>query len=449
METEQVTKKSWIPFRKGLTKAEFAWAWYDWANSGYVMIVMTVIASMFFMQAARNSGVSNAQASAYWALTSTVVMIVLGVLAPIIGTLSGYKGKKKMLFTFFTVLGMAATVALSFVPERMWFMMLAVYAISGIGFSGSNKIYDTFIVDITDNKKMNWLSSLAFGYGYIGGAIPFILCIPLVILAEMGTLDISVMLAYRISFVVAALWWLIFTIPMFRDVHQKYGTDVEPQYISKSFIRIWTTFLEIVTQKHLIIFLIAFFLYSDGVGSIIRLAVAYGETINLGAMTLMLVLLVTQFVAFPFAILYGKLASKYGAKVMIYVGIFTYCIVCVVALFMNPDRDERTLTIMFWTLGMLVGTAQGGIQALSRSYFGQIIPKDKSNEYFGFYNVFSRFATILGTTIYAVIVLVTGQPHVGIAGIAVLFILSAAVFKFVPSDKGTTTPSTTGQDTAS
>ncbi|MCL2204336.1 MAG: MFS transporter [Defluviitaleaceae bacterium] len=434
MDSERA-EKSWIPFRKGLTKAEFGWVMYDWANSGYVMIIMTVIATMFFMEAAQRSGLESAEASAYWALTSTVVMIILGVLAPIIGTLCGYKGKKKKLFVFFAVVGMVATVALSFVPERMWFLMLAVYAVSGIGFSGGNKIYDTFIVDVTENKKMNWLSSLAYGYGYIGGAIPFILCIPLVVLVEMGTLDMDIMLAYRISFVVAVVWWLLFTIPMFKDVKQKYGTEVEPHYVRMSFSRVWSTFKEIATQKHLIIFLVAFFLYSDGVGSIIRLAVAYGETINLGAMTLMMVLLVTQFVAFPFAILYGKLASKYGAKVMIYVGIFTYCVVCLVALFMNPDRDIRTLTIMFWTLGMLVGTAQGGIQALSRSYFGQIIPKEKSNEYFGFYNVFSRFATILGTTIYAVIVLITDQPHIGIAGIALLFIISAVVFKFVPSDK--------------
>jgi UMF1 family MFS transporter len=170
------------------------------------------------------------------------------------------------------------------------------------------------------------------------------------------------------------------------------------------------------------------------VGSIIRMAIAYGTDIGIDAITLLMVLLVTQFVAMPFAIIYGKLSQRFGAKVMIYVAIFTYCIVCGIALFMNPARDLQTLTIMFWALAMLVGTAQGGIQALSRSYFGRIIPKEKSNEYFGFYNVCSRFASVLGTAIFGIIALVTGQSHFGIAGIAILFIAAAVIFRFVPRD---------------
>jgi len=218
-------------------------------------------------------------------------------------------------------------------------------------------------------------------------------------------------------------------------VHQQYGSEQEAQYVRKSFVRIWTTFKEIATQKHILIFLVAFFLYSDGVGSIIRMAVAYGTDIGLSEITLLMVLLVTQFVAMPFAVLYGKLSQKLGAKFMIYVAIFTYCVVCGIALFMNPARDIATLTVMFWALAMLVGTAQGGIQALSRAYFGRIIPKDKSNEYFGFYNVCSRFASMLGTAIFGVIALVTGQSHYGIAGIAILFVAAAVIFKFVPSDR--------------
>lgn len=428
-------KRSWIPFRKNLSKEEFSWVICDWASQSYVMVVMTTIMSLFFIAAAEGAGVSSEDASGFLALSNTVGMIIIGVMAPVIGTLSGFKGKKKLLFNIFTLIGLMGTLGLAFVPERLWFAMLVVFVISSIGYAGQQKIYDSFLVDVTSNKRMNWVSSLGFGFGYIGGALPFILCIVFVMLAQFGVIDMSMMMAYRIAFVIAVIWWIIFVLPFFKNVHQKYGSEQDSQYIRKSFVNVWTTFKEISTQKHILIFLIAFFLYSDGVGSIIRMATAYGATIGLSAVMLLMVLLVTQFVACPFAILYGKLSQKYGAKSMIYFAIFTYCLVCVIALFMNPARDEGTLTIMFWALAMLVGTAQGGIQALSRSYFSRIIPKDKSNEYFGFYNVFSRFASVLGTAIFGIITLITGQPHFGIAGIAVLFVGAAIIFKFVPSDR--------------
>jgi len=427
-------KKSWIPFKSSLTKEEFSWVLYDWSSQSYVMIVMTVIFVLFFGEAAYRHGVDSIDATSYYAFSNTISMIIIGLLAPIIGTLSGYKGKKKMLFVIFAIMGLVGTFGLAFIPENWWPVILVVFIISSIGYAGNTKVYDTFLVDITSNKRMNWISSLGFAYGYIGGALPFILAVPLVILVEMGAIGMDIMLAYRIAFVIAVVWWIAFMGPFMRNVHQKIGVDQEPKYVRKSFIRIWTTLKEIATQKHILVFLIAFFLYSDGVGSIIRMAVAYGSDIGLTATTLLLVLLATQFVAMPFAVLYGKLSQKVGAKYMIYVAIFTYCVVCMIALFMNPAREMRTLTIMFWALAMLVGTAQGGIQALSRAYFARIIPKEKSNEYFGFYNVCSRFASMIGTAIFGIIAQVTRQSHYGIAGIAILFIAAAIIFKFVPSD---------------
>ena len=423
-----------LPFTKGLSKQEFSWVLYDWASQSYVMVVMAVIMSLFFLEAASSIDMPDETASAYYALSNTIATVIIGLMAPVIGTLSGYKGKKKLLFTIFVFIGLVATVGLAFVPEQYWLLILVVFVLSSIGFNGSNKIYDAFLVDVTEDGRMNWISSLGFAFGYVGGALAFILCIPFVILAQLEIINMSLLTAYRISFIIAAVWWVPFSIPMFKNVHQKYGSEKEAQYVRKSFARVWTTFKEIASQKSILIFLIAFFLYSDGVGSIIRMAIAYGSTIGLDAITLLMVLLVTQFVAFPFAIIYGKLSQKLGTKFMIYVAIGTYCVVCAIALFMNPARDLRMLTIMFWALAVLVGTAQGGIQALSRSFFGRIIPKEKSNEYFGFYNVFSRFASVLGTTIFGVITLLTGQPHYGIAGIAVLFVSAAIVFWFVPSD---------------
>ena len=429
-----------IPFKKDLTKEEFSWVLFDWANQSYVMVVMTTIMSLFFIESARLAAVDHETASAYFALSNTVATVAIGLMAPVIGTLSGYKGKKKFLFTIFTFIGLMGTIGLAFVPDVLWFWMLLVFVISSIGYSGSSKIYDAFLVDVTEKDRMHWISSLGFAYGYIGGALPFIACIALVVLVQFGVVDMPLMLAYRIAFIIAAVWWIIFSVPMFKNVRQKYGSEQEDKYIRKSFIKVWTTFKEIAAQKSILIFLVAFFLYSDGVSSIIRMATAYGSTIGLDAVTLLMVLLVTQFVAFPFAIIYGKLSRRYGAKSMIYFGIGTYCVVCAVALFMNPARDLQTLTIMFWALAMLVGTAQGGIQALSRSYFGRIIPKEKSNEYFGFYNVFSRFASVLGTTIFGVITILTGQPHFGIAGIAMLFVAAAVIFRFVPNDNPNGSP---------
>ncbi|MCL2363245.1 MAG: MFS transporter [Defluviitaleaceae bacterium] len=426
-------KFAWIPFKKSLSKEEFSWVLYDWASQSYVMIVMTVIMSMFFVEATNRAGVDNA--SVYWSFTTSASMIVIGILAPIIGTLSGYKGKKKMLFTLFMVLGLVGTFGKAFIPEAWWPVMLAVYFVSSVGYAGNTKVYDTFLVDVTDNKRMNWVSSLGFAFGYIGGAIPFIISLPLVVLVLLGVIDMDIMIAYRVAFGIATVWWLIFMRPFMKNVQQKIGTDVEPQYVRKSFIRIWTTAKEIAQQKSILIFLIAFFLYSDGVGTIIRMAVIFGAEIGIDEMTLLIVLLVTQFVAMPFAVLYGKLSQKYGAKFMIYVAIGTYCVVCGIALFMSPTRSDAQLRALFWGLAMLIGTAQGGIQALSRSYFARIIPKEKSNEYFGFYNVCSRFASMIGTAMFGVIAMITGYSHYGIAGVAVLFIVSAMIFKFVPNDR--------------
>jgi len=420
---------------KGLSKEEKSWIWFDWANQSYVMIVMTTIMSLHFLHAASVSGVEREVASAYWGIGNSIATFTAGILAPVIGTLSGYQGIKKKLFNFFNFMSIAATVALAFVPVTYWWILLIIFVISSIGFACGGKIYDAFLVDVAPEENMHRVSTLGFALGYIGGAIAFILAIVLVVLSEFNVVAFDVATAYRLSFVIAAVWWIIFYIPMLKNVKQTYGRAPESGFIKKSFLDVWQTLKEVLGHKKIALFLVAFFLYSDGVGSIIRMATAYGDTIGIGAMTLLMVLLVTQFVAFPFAIIYGKMAIKYGAKRTIYFGIFTYILVCAIALFMHPDRDIQTLTIMFWSLAMLVGTAQGGIQALSRSYFSKIIPKEKSNEFFGIYNIFGRFASIIGTTLFGIVALITGQPHYGIAIIAVLFIIAAVIFKFVPDDR--------------
>lgn len=420
---------------KGLSKEEKSWVLYDLAESPYTITILATIMGMYFLTSAEAAIGDESVAGAYWAFGNTFATLTIGLLAPIVGTLSGYKGKKKLIFNLFAWMGILATVGLAFVPEHLWLPLLIVYIVSHIGFSGANKVYNAFLVDVSTDDRMNRVSTLGFGLGYLGCVPPFILSIAFVVLAQFEIIAMELVTAYRIAFLITAVWWIIFSLPMFRNVHQKYGTDMECGYVRKSFTKVWTTFKDICGHKPIFLFLIAFFLYSDGVSSIISMATVYGMQIGIDQVQLLLVLLVTQLVAGPFAIIYGRLADKFGAKRTIYLGISTYIVICLIALLMNPERDIEFLTLLFWLLAMLVGTAQGGIQALSRSYFGKIIPKEKSNEYFGFYNIFGRLASIIGTTLFGLVSLWTGRPHFGIAVIAVLFILAAIVFKFVPDDR--------------
>jgi len=418
---------------KGLTKEEISWVMFDWADSAYTMTVLTVVFAMYFAYSATAAGAQNA--SAMQAFGNSAITLIAGLMSPILGTLSGYHGMKKKLFNFFTFLGIAGAVAMAVVPYDAWWLLLIVFVIGTIGFNACNKIYDAFLADVSPKSHMDRVSSLGFGMGYIGGALGFILSIVLLVLVLMGQVDVPISTAYRLSFLVTAVWWLLFSIPMFKNVHQTIGTDPQKGYVKESFVKIGQTLKEVWQDKRIVLFLVAFFLYSDGVGSIIRMAVPLGADLGIDQMTLLAVILVVQFVAFPFAILYGKLAGVFGAKTMIYVGIVTYMIICLIALMMDPSRDPEFLAGLFWALAVLVGTAQGGIQALSRSYFGRIIPKEKSNEYFGIYNIFGRFASIIGTTLFGIVAVATGHSHLGIAVIAVLFILAAIIFKFVPNDK--------------
>lgn len=422
---------------KNISKKELSWIFYDWANSAYTMVVTSTIMGLYFLSSAGSAlegKVDNpaVTANAYWGFGNSFATAILVILSPILGTLADYKGKKKRYFNFFLWTGVIFTLVLAFVPSRWWLMLLIVFVISSIGFTGANIFYDAFLVDISEDENMDRVSSLGYALGYIGSTIPFILCMAVVVLATLEMIPISVETAYKISFVITAVWWGCFSIPIIKNVRQKYGIDAEPHYIRRSFERIFTTLKEIKKYKAIFIFLLAYFFYIDGVDTIIKMATAYGSTIGIGNIMLLLILLVTQFVAFPFALIYGRAAQKYGTRKTLYFGIMTYCVICVVAFFMAPERGEKTLTIMFWILAMLVGTAQGGIQALSRSYFGKLVPKDRANEFFGFYNILGKFAAIIGPVLFGAISLATGKANYGVSSIIILFILGAIIFRFVP-----------------
>ncbi|WP_416729356.1 MFS transporter [Fictibacillus sp. JL2B1089] len=413
---------------KRFTKEENSWMYYDWANSAYSIIISTAVFPLFFKAAATNAGVSSSDSTAYLGYTIAIATFILAMLSPVLGTIADYKGLKKRFFTFFFALGLISTASLAFIPSDQWLLLLIFYTLTAIGSSGSNVFYDAFITDVTTKERMNRVSSRGFGLGYIGSTIPFLISIAIIVLAQNEVLPISTTLASKIAFLITAIWWGIFTIPILKNVYQKYGIEREPKPLINSFKRLGKTMKEIRKYRALFLFLLAYFFYIDGVGTIITMSTAYGSDLGISSTNLLIILFVTQVVAAPFAILYGRLAERFTGKKMLYVGIVVYIIVCIYAYFLKTTMD-------FWILAMLVATSQGGIQALSRAYFAKLVPKENSNEFFGFYNIFGKFASIMGPLLIAVTAQVTGNSASAVFSLVVLFIIGITILMFVPEPK--------------
>jgi MFS transporter, UMF1 family len=413
---------------KAFTKEENSWMFYDWANSAYSIIISTAVFPLFYKAAASNSGVSAADSTAYLGYTIAIATFILAMLGPILGTIADYKGYKKKFFTFFFGLGVTATAILAFIPSDQWLLLLICYTFAAVGSAGANVFYDAFLTDVTTDEKMNRVSSRGFGLGYIGSTIPFLISIAIIVLSQSGTIPLSTTMASKIAFLITALWWGLFAIPMFKNVHQRYYIEPEPKPVISSFKRLGKTFKEIKEYRPLFLFLLAYFFYIDGVGTIITMSTAYGTDLGISSTSLLIILFVTQVVAGPFAVLYGRLAEKFTGKKMLYVGIIIYIIVCIYAYFLETTLD-------FWILAMLVATSQGGIQALSRSYFAKLVPKQNSNEFFGFYNIFGKFASIMGPLLVAVTAQVTGNSSTGVFSLVILFIIGIIILSRVPEPK--------------
>ncbi|QMT17159.1 MFS transporter [Planococcus maritimus] len=407
------------------TKPEKSWALYDWGNSAYSIIITTAVFPLFYKAAATDAGVELADSTAYLSYTIAIFTFILAMLGPLLGTIADYEGMKKKFFTVFFLLGTISTAMLAFVPEGQWLWLLICYVFAALGATGANLFYDAFIVDITTEKRMNRVSAFGYGLGYIGSTIPFALAILIILLAQNEVLPLSVTNASRLAFLITAAWWIVFSIPLFRHVKQKHFIKREASPVVQSFRRLNKTIREIRQYRALFLFLIAYFFYIDGVGTIISLSTAYGTDLGLSATSLLIVLFATQVVAAPFAILYGKLSDRFTGKKMLYVGICVYIVVCVYAVFIETIVD-------FWILAMLVATSQGGIQALSRSYFGKLVPKQNANEFFGFYNIFGKFAAITGPLLVGVTSQITGNSSLGVLSLVVLFIIGLTVLVFVP-----------------
>lgn len=416
---------------KGFTKEENSWMYYDLGNSAYSIIISTAVFPLFYKASATEAGVSAANSTAYLGYTIAIATFILAMIGPILGTIADYQGNKKRFFKFFVGLGVTSTVLLAFIPSDQWLLLLICYTFIVIGSSGSNVFYDAFLVDVTTDNRMDRVSARGYSVGYLGSTIPFILSIAIIVLAQSKIIPISTTLASQLAFVITAVWWALFSLPMIKHVHQRYYLKREPNPIANSFKRLGKTFKEIRKYRGLFLFLIAYFFYIDGVGTIITMSTAYGSDLGITSTNLLIILFATQVVAAPFAILYGRLAEKFTGKKMLYVGIIVYIIVCIYAYFLETTMD-------FWILAMLVATSQGGIQALSRSYFSKLVPKENSNEFFGFYNIFGKFASIMGPLLVAFTAQLTGDSSSGVFSLIILFIIGIVILARVPEPKPAT-----------
>lgn len=401
-------------------KIEKSWILYDCTISTYSMIIITTILPIFFRMVFENAGGASSMATVYWGYINSASRLIIAVAAPILGTIADYKGYKMKFFKVFCIIGIIFTALMGVVPDSAWIILIIFFIISSIGNSGSNIFYDAFLVDVTPKSKMNMVSTIGFAAGYLGNIVAFAICMSIVILSEFKMIPISIGASCKISFVITAVWCTIFSVPIIRNVKQVYGIEKEDNIVKNSFKRLSSTIKNIGKHKNIVLFLLAYFFYIDGVNTIITMATSFGADLGISSSSMLIVLLLTMVVAFPCSIIFGKLSEKFKGKTMLFVGIIIYSCICIYANFIHN-------IIGFWILAMLVGTSQGGIQAISRSYFGKIIPKEKNNEFFGFYNIFGRFAAILGPLMISIATQITGKSSSGIFSILILFVLGGAL----------------------
>jgi len=380
---------------KGFSKKERSWILYDIANSAYILTIVTVLFPIYYQSVAAH--IPNR--TQIFAFVTAGIALTDALLSPIIGALSNYRGNKKKFFTLFLILGLAGGFAL-IIPGLQLVALVIAFVISSIGYNVAIVLYDAFLMDVTDESRMDEVSSAGYAWGYIGSMIPFAIAIipyALVTLEFLGpqyeTLTVS------FAFVVALVWWLVFSIPMLKDVTQTYNIETVQKPLKEAFKSLFKTFKEIRSYRFIFIFMLSYLFYIDVVNTVIRLATTIGTDLDVGVTVLLGVVVLVQLIAFPCAIIYGKMAKKFGGKVMIFYGIGIYALTILITSLITEDR-----VWLMWVVGVLVGSAQGGIQSISRSYFAKMLPVEKANEFFGFFSVFGKFSGILSPFLLAVVI---------------------------------------------
>ena len=380
-----------------LNRQEWNWVLYDVGNSAFILLV-TAIVPIYFEALTNAAGLTNAQYVSCWGYAISIATLIVAFVGPICGTLADQKGFKKPIFTLCMMLGAIGCAALG--GAWSWLSFLVIFVIAKVGFNSSLVFYDAMLPEITTEERMDNVSSMGYALGYIGSVFPFIVCLVVVLNAQGFGLTTGAAMA--IAFALTSVWWIVCTLPLLKSYRQTAYVERHAHPVKDTFVRLGKTFLEVKQQKHIFLYMVAFFFFIDGVYTIIGMATTYGKSLGLDSTGLLLALLVTQIVAFPCAIIFGRLSAKYDTALLIKICIVCYSGITLFGVFLNSLWQ-------FWLLAVLVGMFQGGIQALSRSYLGKIIPAERSGEYYGLMDIFGKGADAVGPALVGFITGVLGD----------------------------------------
>ena len=387
-----------------LTPLEKHWILYDIGNSAFTLLVSTLI-PIYFNSLASSAGVNEDMYLSYWGYAGSLSTILVAIIAPICGTLSDRRFKKPI-FLLTVILGCVACACLGVTTH--WLAFLGIFILAKIGFHSSIVFYDSMLPEITTEARMDNISSMGYAYGYIGSVIPFVLCLVLVLFGE--SFGLSMGSAMVVAFLITAAWWALFTAPLAKSYRQTAYMEKKGTALGDTFRQLVNTFKEARKEKHIFVYLLSFFFFINGVYTIIDMATAYGSALGLDSTGLLLALLLTQIVAFPCAIIFGRLSAKYDTGLLIKISIVCYTVITLFGMFLVSLWQ-------FWVLAVLVGMFQGGIQAMSRSYLGKIIPAERSGEFYGLMDICGKGASFVGTTLVAVVSQTTAGVKLSILGI--------------------------------
>lgn len=402
-----------------LTKLEFKWICYDMGNSAFILLVATIL-PIYFNYLSSSQGVAEHNYLSYWSYAASISTLIVALAGPILGTLADYKDHKKKIFLTCAMLG-ALALACFWIPSS-WLAFLVLFIAAKVAYSLSLIVYDSMLTDITTEERMDAVSSKGYAWGYIASVVPFIISLIFVLMYDK--IGMTLKTAMMIAFILNAVWWIAFTLPLVKSYKQKYYIEPEAHPALDTFARLKDTLMKAKEQKKVFLFLFAFFFYIDGVYTIIDMATAYGTSLGLNTTGLLLALLLTQIVAFPASLTFAVLSKTKDTASLIKVAIIAYFLIALFAVQLDKQWE-------FWVLAVAVGCFQGGIQALSRSYFAKIIPENASGEYFGLFDICGKGASFLGTMLIGVVTQITGKQNIGVAALSIMFVIGYLIFNKV------------------
>jgi len=405
-----------------------SWSMYDWANSAFATTIMAAVLPIYYSTIAESSLAPN-QATAYWGYTNSIALLLVALLSPILGAVADFRGAKKRYLTYFALIGISATALMYFLTSGDWLFASVLFIVGNIGFAGANVFYDSLLPQIAQKGAVDQVSTRGYAFGYLGGGLLLTVNLAMIMLSP----DHLTALMTRISLASVAVWWLVFTIPLWKNVpeppRQIFKAELDSNPFSAGFKRLSGTFKEIRKYGELFKFLLAFWLYNDGIGTIIKMATIYGKEIGIGQTDLIGALLMVQFVGIPFSFAFGWLAKRLGTKRSIYITLSVYTLISIGGYFMET-------AVHFWILGFAVALVQGGSQALSRSLYARMVPKAKSAEFFSFFSVSGKFAGIFGPLIFGLVSQIMGNSRLAIVSLVIFFISGGFLLTRVDEEKG-------------